>query len=204
MRVFFFSNPSNKNLFWYLAKSERHSIHLNICKMYKLKRFNLINTYADTFLMIGTNILIIWSRMLSSECLSFKMDRKSHENSYLVFIRPLLEYGDILWDNCTAYEKWTIEEPNWSSENHNWCNKTCFFKQSLQRRWLEDSAQTRTHKIIELPFYKIRNQLAPAYLSPLILQQVNTISRHDLHNPNDIILSGLTLVSIITFFYHRL
>ena len=24
---------------------------------------------------------------------------------YLTFIRPLLEYGDVLWDNCTQYEK---------------------------------------------------------------------------------------------------
>ena len=37
--------------------------------------------------------------------LKFKLDRKSLETIYLTFIRPLLEYGDVLWDNCTQFEK---------------------------------------------------------------------------------------------------
>ena len=37
--------------------------------------------------------------------LKFKLDRKSSETIYLTFIRPLLEHGDVLWDNCTQYEK---------------------------------------------------------------------------------------------------
>ena len=35
----------------------------------------------------------------------FKLDRKSLEIIYIAFIRPLLEYGDKTWDNCTKYEK---------------------------------------------------------------------------------------------------
>ena len=37
--------------------------------------------------------------------LKFKLDRKSLEIIYTAFIRPLLEYGDVIWDNCTEYEK---------------------------------------------------------------------------------------------------
>ena len=33
------------------------------------------------------------------------LDRKSLEVIYISFIRPILEYGDTLWDNCTQYEK---------------------------------------------------------------------------------------------------
>ena len=36
--------------------------------------------------------------------LKFKLDRKALETFYLVFIRPILEYGDVIWDNCTQYE----------------------------------------------------------------------------------------------------
>ena len=37
--------------------------------------------------------------------LKFKLDRNSLETIYLTFVRPLFEYGDVLWDNCTQYEK---------------------------------------------------------------------------------------------------
>ena len=37
--------------------------------------------------------------------LKFKLDRKSLETIYTAFIRPLIEYGDIIWDNCSQYQK---------------------------------------------------------------------------------------------------
>ena len=37
--------------------------------------------------------------------LKFKLDRKSLEIIYTSFIRPLLEFGDIIWDNCAEFEK---------------------------------------------------------------------------------------------------
>ena len=37
--------------------------------------------------------------------MKFRLDRKALETFYLVFIRPILEYGDVIWDNCTQYEK---------------------------------------------------------------------------------------------------
>ena len=38
------------------------------------------------------------------------LDRKSLEIIYTSFIRPLLEYGDTLWDNCTLYEKRELDK----------------------------------------------------------------------------------------------
>ena len=42
--------------------------------------------------------------------LNFKLDRKSLEIIYTAFIRPILEYGDVIWDNCAQYEKNEIEK----------------------------------------------------------------------------------------------
>ena len=42
--------------------------------------------------------------------LKFKLDRKSLETIYTAFIRPLLEYGGVTWDNCTQYEKQELEK----------------------------------------------------------------------------------------------
>ena len=41
--------------------------------------------------------------------LKYKLDRKSLETIYTAFIRPLLEYGSVTWDNCTQYEKHELE-----------------------------------------------------------------------------------------------
>ena len=42
--------------------------------------------------------------------LKFKLDRKALETIFIAFIRPLLEYGDIIWDNFAQYEKQELEK----------------------------------------------------------------------------------------------
>ena len=44
--------------------------------------------------------------------LKFTLDRKSLEINYMCtsFIRPLHEYGDSIWDNCTLYEKRELDK----------------------------------------------------------------------------------------------
>ena len=51
-----------------------------------------------------------WSRINIMRKLKFKLDRKSLETIYLTFIRPILEYGDVVWNNCTQYEKEELEK----------------------------------------------------------------------------------------------
>ena len=46
-----------------------------------------------------------WFRINVIRKLKYKLDRKSLETIYMAFIRPLLEYGDVIWDNCTQYQK---------------------------------------------------------------------------------------------------
>ena len=36
--------------------------------------------------------------------LKFQLDRKSLQSIYFSFIRPLPEYADVVWNNCTQYE----------------------------------------------------------------------------------------------------
>ena len=46
-----------------------------------------------------------WARVNAMRKLKYEFDRKSLETIYLTFIRPILEYADIVWDNCTQHEK---------------------------------------------------------------------------------------------------
>ena len=45
------------------------------------------------------------SRINIMRKLKFKLVRKSLKVIYTAFIRPMLEYGDVIWDNCVQYEK---------------------------------------------------------------------------------------------------
>ena len=42
--------------------------------------------------------------------LRYDIDRKAFEAIYISFIRPILEYVDVLWDNCTQQEKQELEK----------------------------------------------------------------------------------------------
>ena len=42
--------------------------------------------------------------------LKYKLHRKSLEIIYTAFIRPLLEYADVIWDKCTLYEKQELDK----------------------------------------------------------------------------------------------
>ena len=51
-----------------------------------------------------------WGRVNVMRKLKFKLDRKSLEIIYMVFIQSLLEYANVIWDNCTLYEKQEVDK----------------------------------------------------------------------------------------------
>ena len=64
----------------------------------------------------------VWRRIHIMQKLKFRLDRKSLEVIYAAFIRPILEYGDVVWDNCSQYKKKTQEIAN----GFPWVNNTSF------------------------------------------------------------------------------
>ena len=50
-----------------------------------------------------------WFRLNIMRKQKFQLDRKSIEIIYTSFIRPLLEYSNVVWDNCTQYESNDLE-----------------------------------------------------------------------------------------------
>ena len=51
-----------------------------------------------------------WTRINVMRKLKFKLDRKSPEIIYFTFIRSILEYADVVWNNCTQYEVNELEK----------------------------------------------------------------------------------------------
>ena len=51
-----------------------------------------------------------WYRINIMRRLKFVLDRRSLQSIYFSFIRPVLAYADVVWDNCTQYEANELEK----------------------------------------------------------------------------------------------
>ena len=51
-----------------------------------------------------------WGRMNVMRRLKFCLDRQSLETIDLIFIRPMLDYADVVWYNCTNNEKQELDK----------------------------------------------------------------------------------------------
>ena len=56
------------------------------------------------------------------------LDRNSLQSIYFAFIRPVLEYADVVWDNCTKYEEEELEKNQleWSQALQNWFQQVAY------------------------------------------------------------------------------
>ncbi|MCG8113685.1 MAG: reverse transcriptase family protein [Candidatus Thiodiazotropha taylori] len=127
-----------------------------------------------------------WCRINIMRKLKFKLDRKSLETIYIAFIRPLLEYADVIWDNCTQYEKTELEKIQLEAARIATGTTKLISLNNLYKEICWDTLEKRRHDHKLTLFYKMINNLAPAYLSSLVPQHVNAISRYNLRNSNDL------------------
>jgi hypothetical protein len=58
---------------------------------------------------IGMNMLKVSSRLSVFRRVKFKLKRSHLQAIYISFIRPLMEYGDIVWNNIPDYLKQSLE-----------------------------------------------------------------------------------------------
>jgi hypothetical protein len=109
------------------------------------------------------------------------LDRYSLRHIYFTFIRPVVEYGDVIWGNCTKNESYLLEsvqiEVGWIITGLQ-CNSSrhkiyCELGESLENRRIK-------HKLTL--FYIILNVLTPAYLYKLIQPYLPRQSRCNLRN----------------------
>ena len=127
-----------------------------------------------------------WLRLNVMRKLKYKLDRKSLETIYIAFIRPLLEYGDSIWDNCTQADKYELDKIQNEAARIATGATNIVSINNLYKEICWESLQKRRNDHKLTLFFKMYNHLAPAYLSSLIPQQVNDISRYNLRNSNNI------------------
>lgn len=127
-----------------------------------------------------------WTRINIMRKLKFKLDRNSLQTIYFSFIRPLLEYSDVVWDNCTLYEVNELEKIQHEAARIVTGATKLVSIDSLNNEtgWESLAARRKKHKL-QL-FYKMQNSLTPDYLSSLVPDTVGNNTAYNLRNAQNL------------------
>ena len=127
-----------------------------------------------------------WARINIMRKLKFQFDRKTLEIIYFTFIRPILEYADVVWDNCTQFDQTEIEKVQREAGRIVSGTTKLVSLASLYNElgWEELSSRRRKHKLVL--FYKMINRLSPNYLTQLVPDQVSQASSYSLRNAENL------------------
>lgn len=145
--------------------------------------FNQTCTWGDHIREITSKA---WRRINILRKLKFDLDRKTLSVIYTSFIRPLLEYGDIIWDNLTLRESEEIEKIQIEAcRIITGATKSCSKSKVLVESGLEPLSKRRyKHRLTT--FYKMIHHSTPPYLYLLIPQSNFQVNQRNLRSKNDI------------------
>ena len=111
---------------------------------------------------------------------------KSLQTIYFLFIRPLLEYADVVWNNCTQYESNELDKiQNEAARIVTGATKLASIDSlHTETCWQTVGSRGKTHKLTV--FYKMKNGLCPHYLASLVSATVGSASTYPLRNSSDL------------------
>ena len=126
------------------------------------------------------------TRLNLMRTLKFRVSRKSLEKMYFAYIRPLLEYSDVVWDNCSTASKKQLNAIHIEAARIvSGATKLCGIDKLFDELgWEHLQARRDKHKLIV--FYKILHGLAPDYLSDLVPPLVQDTTSYNLRNSDHI------------------
>ena len=141
-----------------------------------------------------SNIILSTSKLLGiMRKLKFTVRRKTLNQIYLSFLRPLLEYAFVVWDNCTLYEKDKLEKIQIEAGRivTGLTRSTSLYNLFQELGWLSLSEKRKYQKFVLA--YKITHNMVPEYLTSLFSQNVgNLVSCNLRNNDNFMLLSCRT------------
>lgn len=117
--------------------------------------------------------------------LKFTLGRKSLQKIYFTFIRPILEYADVVWDNCTQQQKNDLEKIQLEAGRIVTGTTKLISIQKLYEElaWDKLSDRRKFHKLQLL--YKMDHNLAPSYLCNLLPPHIGEVSSYPLRNADN-------------------
>ena len=123
------------------------------------------------------------SRLKLLRSQKFYLNRKSLQKIYFVFIRPILEYADVVWDNCNQQQAQELEKIQLEAARIVTGTTKLVEISKLYKEigWLKLSQRRDLHKLYL--FYKMQNGLSPEYLCNLLPGRVGENLPYALRNP---------------------
>ena len=123
-----------------------------------------------------------WTRVNLLKALKFRVSRKSLEKMYFAYVRPLLEYSDTVWDNCSLASKKLLDAVHIEAARIvSGGTKLCSVDKLFQELgWEPLQIRRNKHKLVT--FYKILHGLTPTYLLDIIPPHINETIDYPLRN----------------------
>lgn len=166
-RLYMYGQPvaeveHHKHLGLYLSRNLRWHQHVDYIVSKAYQRINLMRKYK------------------------FILDRNTLEAIYLSFVRPILEYGDVVFDNCTDQELNELERVQHEAARvvTGTTKLVSIDKLMHEVKWDSLKERRRKHKLILL--YKIIHGHTPQYLTALLPPSVHENTSYNLRNANNI------------------
>jgi len=100
----------------------------------------------------------------SMKALKFKLNRNTLNPIYISYMRPHLEYASVVWDNCTQYEKESLDKLQYeAARTVTGLTRSVHFKKLIKEiGWVSLSDRRLIQKLIIV--YKARHNLLPEYM----------------------------------------
>ena len=127
-----------------------------------------------------------WTKINILKKLKFTLDRHSLEIIYFTFIRPLLEYADVIWGNCTNSDKLDLDKIQYEAARIvTGATKLISINDLLvETKWETLASRRRKHRLVLV--YKMINGHTPEYLNNLVPPRNSELSSYNLRNQDDI------------------
>jgi hypothetical protein len=118
--------------------------------------------------------------------LKFKLDRRSLETIYMSFVRPCLEYGDVLWSgtydtDLSRLDAMQVEAMRIVTGATARSNVDLLYEET---GWPSFHERRLSHSLVQM--YKVVNGLAPSHLSNILPNTVDQGNNYGLRSGNDI------------------
>ena len=129
------------------------------------------------------------------------LGRRSLERLYLTYIRPILEYGNIVWDNISEKESNELEGIQLSAARIITGGKKGTSHLQLYNDFQWQTLKTRRANHKNFMMYKIKNNLAPETLTNLLPQAATKRHSHNIRSKENLtILKTKTAQTQKSFF----